>query len=372
MAGPWRILFCNSNPVWGGGEHWHLEFARRLALRGHSTGILAASGSALASRAAEAGVPLDVIPMGRLGFLNPALLLRLVRLLRTRRPDVLVCGLPQDLKAVGQAARWAGVPLVLYRRGMGLPVRDTAFNRHLYRRVAHGVIVNAQDNRRALLAANPCLLPEARIHLLPNGVDEALLQRPAPLWGEPGAPILLGSAGRLVEQKGQALLLSALGQLRERCPDLDWRLTLAGEGPLREALERQAADLSLGARVRFAGFVQDVPEFLAGLHVFAFPSLWEGMGNALLEAMALARPVAGFAVSSMPELVRHEETGLLAAPGAVPELSALLERLCREAELRQGLGLAARELVREHYSLPPLVLEFETLLEGLLHRRGSA
>lgn len=358
-----RLCFCNSARSWGGGELWHLTFAREMRSRGWETHVLAADRSALARRCLEAGLPVTLHPLGRLSFANPWRLWRLYRFFRKLRPHAVVLGLPQDLKAAGQMARLAGCPLVIYRRGMGLPVRDTAFNRHLYRNVAHEVIVNARDTRRALLAANPELLPHERIHLLRNGVPEALLAR-TPGHPPEDAPCIIGTAGRLVEQKGHRYLLKAAALLQQQ--GLDFELRIAGEGPLQDELQRLALSLGLGERARFLGFVREMHDFLHGLHVFCFPSLWEGMGNAVLEAMAAARPVTGFAVSSMPEVVRHGETGLLAPERDVDALARDLALLCRDPGLRLRLGAAGRERIRNEFLLQEQLRRFDTLLRSRL------
>lgn len=363
----WRICFCNSTRFWGGGEHWHLEFARRMSERGHDTFMLAAKASELEARATRLGVDVTPIHAGRLGFLNPLLMARLYTFFRAKRPHAVILGLPQDLKAAGQAARLAGVPAVLYRRGMGLPVRDTVFNRHLYRNVAHGVIVNAEDTRRTLFARNPHLLPQTQVHLLPNGIPASWCEGPTPPPTK-GA-LVIGTAGRLVEQKGHRLLLDAAAQLKKR--GVAFELRIAGQGPLQKALQQQAAACDITDNVRYLGFVENMQAFYDELDVFAFPSLWEGMGNAVLEAMGRARPVVGFAISSMPEVVRHTETGLLApAEGddasKIQGLAHCLESLANDAPQRILMGQAARTRILQDFRQETIEERFEDILRALL------
>ncbi len=355
-----RLCFCDSNRVWGGGEKWHLEMARRMAERGHTVRVLTDINSALAARACDAGLEVSTMPMGRLSFLDPVVMLALVRFFRAMRPHALVTGLPQDLKAAGQAARWARVPAVFYRRGMGLNVRDSAFNRRLYGRVAHGVIVNSRDTGRAVLANNPELVPQERIHLLPNGVEERLLRLPVTPCDRPDTPVIIGTAGRLVTQKGLQHLLEAMVLLRDK--NVPCELCIAGEGPLERELKNKAWRTGIARRVHFLGFVKDMAGFYDSLHIFAFPSLWEGMGNAVLEAMARARPVVGFAVSSMPEIVEHGVTGFLRPGGDSAALAGGLAKLCREPLLRGAMGRAGRRRVQREFSLEKLAPRFEALL----------
>ncbi len=355
-----RICFCNSNQAWGGGEHWHLGFARLMRERGHRPHILAALGSVLLQRAKEAGLPVTGMRLGRLSFCDPLAMAALRRHFHRTPCDVLLPGLPQDVKAAGIAARLAGVRVVIYRRGMGLPVRDSFFNRFLYRRVLSGVIVNSLDTARALLAENPHLLPRERIHLLPNGLEPELLTPPPPCDG--GHPVVIGTAGRLVEQKGQRLLIQAAGILRDQ--GLDFEVRIAGEGPLQTELQTLVRDLELDARVSFLGFVQEMRSFLQACHIFAFPSLWEGMGRAPLEAMAAGRPVVGFDVSSMSEVVEHRQTGLLVPTGDVEALAASLRTLILNPEVRARMGVAGYDRACKEFSLKTIVPRFESILDA--------
>ncbi len=363
-----RICFCNSNQAWGGGEHWHLAFARLMRERGHQPHILAALGSALLQRAQEAGLPATGLPLGRLSFCAPLTMAALVRHFRRTFCDVLLPGLPQDVKAAGIAARLAGVPVVIYRRGMGLPVRDSLFNRFLYHRVLSGVIVNSRDTARALLSENPRLLPQERIHLLPNGLEPELLAPPPPC--DKGRPVVIGAAGRLVEQKGHRLLIQAARLLHDQ--GLDFEVRIAGEGPLRSELQALARGLGLESHIRFLGFVQEMRPFLEACHIFAFPSLWEGMGRAPLEAMAAGRPVVGFDVSSMAEVVVHGQTGLLAPPKDVAALAAALEALILDPVMRARMGAAGHERARGEFSLEAITPRFEDILHAYAAGSGRA
>ncbi len=358
-----RICFCNSNPVWGGGEHWHLTFAKLLLQRGHSTRILTSTGSELEERALESGLPCTTMSLGRLSFLDPLFMAGLVGFFRKNRFHACVLGLPQDVKASGMAARIARVPAVVYRRGMGLPVRDTVFNRFLYRRVLSAVIVNSRDTGKALLTNNPALIPKERIHLLPNGLEDELLVPPPPC-DSAQPPVIIGTAGRLVEQKGQRLLVLAANILRDK--GLDFEVRVAGEGALRSELESMVREFGLEERVHFLGFVQDMRAFMESCQIFAIPSLWEGMGRAPLEAMAAGRPVVGFHVSSMDEVVVHDETGLLVPGNDSKALAQALERLIRDPALRSRLGIAGHRRVCDSFSLRTMLPRFENILDSLV------
>ncbi len=362
-----NICFVNSNQAWGGGEKWHLAHARHLRDAGCRVSLLAAHGSALAERAAdEPGIELQTLSLNNCSFVNPLLLARLRSFFLKRKISAVLLGLPRDLKAAGIAARLAGVGRIIYRRGMGIPVADTLLNRFLYGRVLTDLIVNSQDTRRAVLAGNPKLIPAERIHLLHNPVDIDLTgdntrdQGAALIRSNPGT-LVIGNAGRLVEQKGQVHLLEAAALLRGR--GLDFVLAIAGEGPLRAVLEARAEDLGIAEQTRFLGFVADMRRFYREIDVLAFPSLWEGFANTPLEAMAAGKPVAAFAVSSLPEQVRDGENGLLAPCGDAAALAQALT-LLTDPELRQRLGNNGRNWVRSTFAPEVLFPAFERIVFG--------
>ena len=355
------ICFMNSNPVWGGGEKFVLEHARRCRDAGFTVHILANTGSALAQRTAnEPGLTLHTMRLGNLTFLNPFKRRALVRLFTSMGPDslALVMALPSDLKAGGLAARKAGVRRVVYRRGIAVPVRDSAFNRHLYGKVMDRLIVNSGETRRCVLANNPRLIPAERIHLAYNGFDvEAFDALPAlPLFPRPDNVTVIGCAARLTRQKGQRHLLQAIRILVDK--GLKLRLLLAGEGPDLETLQALACGLEIDMHVEFLGFVEDAKRFYASVDIVALPSLWEGFGYALVEAMTMELPVVAFNTSSIPEVVADEVTGLLSDPGDTAELAEDLERLVTNPDLRRELGRAGRQRVLDKFHTSKAFADF--------------
>src|SRR5207253_6012868 len=150
-----------------------------------------------------------------------------------------------------------------------------------------------------------------RVVVIPNGVDlerfaprDRLAARVQYRVGE-GA-FVVASIGRLGQQKGHTYLLQALAGVHKQIPSLV--CLIAGEGPLRQALESEARALGLEGVCRFLGSVRDIETVLAIADVAALPSLYEGMPNVVLEAMAMGCPVIASAVGGSTELVRHGET----------------------------------------------------------------
>jgi glycosyltransferase involved in cell wall biosynthesis len=144
-------------------------------------------------------------------------------------------------------------------------------------------------------------------------------------------------AGRLGRQKALGVLLDALVGV----PDV--RLTVAGDGPERDALERRARELGLDGRVSFLGAVprERVLRLFRAADASVLPSAWENFPHAVVEALAVGCPVIATAVGGVPEVVRDGENGLLVAPGDPGALGAAIARFFADAELRGKLSAAA-------------------------------
>jgi glycosyltransferase involved in cell wall biosynthesis len=162
---------------------------------------------------------------------------------------------------------------------------------------------------------------------------------------------VIGNVARLVEQKDQRTLIDAAPVILERFPDA--RFVVVGDGPLRAELEQRAAGLPF----EFLGNRTDVPELLAGFDVFAFPSLFEGLCLAVIEAQAAGVPVVATPVGGIRETVVDGDTGLLVATRDPRALGAAVCRVLDDSALAARLREEARRRVRERYSVPRMVAE---------------
>jgi glycosyltransferase involved in cell wall biosynthesis len=209
------------------------------------------------------------------------------------------------------------------------------------------------------------------VELIYNGVDlsrydrtEACCTLPEEYGFEPGTP-LVGVIARLEPEKGHVTLLEAWPEVLRRVPAA--RLLIVGEGSQREALEELAATLGLlgeacqgdtcvgtrrarpGARVVFTGRRDDVPAVTAALDVAVLPSYREALGLAVLEAMALSRPVVATHVGGIPEMIEDGRTGLLVPPHDAEALAASIVRVLTDHPLADTLARAGHDLVHERF-----------------------
>ncbi len=325
-----------------------------------------------------AGVPVTSLAVGG-GLAGPRsirAILSTARALRRAKVDI-VHGYQWRPALIGAVVgRLAGVPVRLAsKRSL---TGDDGRARRAWRRIARQVdtvLVNAD----ALRVEGERLGMRCRWALLQNGIDaEAFRVGPggaaarSAVGLDPNRPAI-GTVGRLEERKGHDQLLLALQRFATGVDAQRPQGLFVGDGPLRGRLEAQARELGLGDDVRFAGTVRDVRPFLAAMDVFVLPSLAEGMSNALMEAMAAARPVVATAVGGNPELIAHRRTGLLVAPGDAAGIADAVQTLLRDEGLAHELAAAAQTRVAERYGARARIAELERLyLERLALRSRRA
>ena len=208
------------------------------------------------------------------------------------------------------------------------------------------------------------------IHI-PNGVDIQQFrpdpgQRPDP--NKPERDILC--VARLMYPKGIDILLHAWGRMMNSPAEwrshLKPRLLLAGEGTLRYQLERIVQELNISDSVEFLGLRRDVIDLLQQAWGFVMPSRWEGMPNALLEAMACGLPSVATKVSGSEDLINNGVNGLLVEPEQPIALAQALQRIIENTDLASQLGLEARKTVLSQYQLSTVIEECEKLYRRLL------
>jgi glycosyltransferase involved in cell wall biosynthesis len=161
---------------------------------------------------------------------------------------------------------------------------------------------------------------------------------------------VLINVGRQEYQKGQPLLLEAVARLVERRPNL--LLLVAGRpGNLTSELQRLHAGLGLGDRVRFLGHRADVPDLLAASDLFVFPSHFEGLGGAVIEAMALGLPVVASDIPALREVVEGGRCGELVPAGSPDALARAIQALLESPERRAAYGARGRERFHERFEI---------------------
>ena len=214
-----------------------------------------------------------------------------------------------------------------------------------------------------------------RFAVVPSGIDrekfgQARAQgKQLPDWfGCPANALVVGSVGWLTDIKGHEHLIEAVALLKQDVPSL--HLVIVGSGDRQEALLQLAESLDLRDAVHLLGHRDDVDICLAGMDLFVLPSLNEGMGRALIEAMAAGLPVIASRVGGIPAVIDHERTGLLVSPGDAGALAGALRRLLDRPEWARQLGIAASRSVDSRYGSLSMVHAIESIFAKALTVHG--
>ena len=325
-----------------GAEYFFLRVISHLAEKGHRVIVVTKRDTPLRAEIEKLESPnIELHAWHTHGKIDPCTLVKLCRLVREERVDIINTHLTTASWQGALAGKICGVPSIAVVHATD---RKTWFQ-HADRLIA--VSCGVKD---ALIEQG---IAPAKIEVLYHGID--LAQYAIPLQsaqaktrlGLPPEARTVGVAASLIGRKGHRFLLEALKNLEQSVGPI--HALFAGEGELEGELRAQAAELGLGERVHFLGFRRDVARVVCAMDVFVLPSLKEGLSIAVMEAMALEKPVVCTRIAGLPEVVRDGETGILVPPGDVGALQNALERLFGDAELRRALGKNARRFLEENF-----------------------
>lgn len=357
-AGHRKICLASMAPFVGGAEIAAERLAFGLLAQGHGVLMLLGQRGVVQERMEKAGLRCIISPMHHTDKWHPLRYWRarraLARILRHERPDVIHNNDLPTHQIVSDAARGLGVPRLCHHR---FPFPGSAIDwLNKYGAERHLFVSRALMDEMAAESAQLHSSPRAVLYdglPLPPLPDAVRRRQARQALGLPVERVVVTIAGQVIERKGVADLICAWALLE---PDIRGQAELvvvgddvAGQGAYRQAMEQLACQRAVPAR--FVGFQENVPEWLTASDVAVVPSHLEPLGNATLEAMAFALPVVGTLVGGIPEMVLHDQTGLLVAPRTPESLAAAVRRLVLDAELRQRLGQQGRRRCEEMFSL---------------------
>lgn len=346
MTGLRIALLMNLAPrKLGSLEDWVIAFCREAAGRGHLVDawlrepMLPSFVTELRATGARLGELAQFERTGRLAMSR-----------RLSAYDVIHLNFIPPRRTVAQAAYAAWPARVLYTEHSDHIDQDDGLVRRGLREVLNHAtmfrvhsLAGVSEHVRIKEGRRYGLYPH-RSRTIFNGVD---IQRFQPRAKPQGGPVELITVANLVENKGVHFLLRALGRLR--APEV--RLRVVGDGPAQPALRALAEQLGLQHQTEFLGLRNDVHELLATSDICVQPALAEAFGLTIAEAMACGCALVASRVGGIPELVLHEQTGLLVEPGDEGGLAAAIDRLLRDPALRLRLGALSRQRACEHFDL---------------------
>jgi glycosyltransferase involved in cell wall biosynthesis len=364
-----RIAFCITELNVGGAERCLTELVSRLDRSRFEPSVFCLGPpppeeSALLTRKLEkSGVPRVFLGGGGLAS-APRVFWGLRRQFRQVRPDLVQTFLWHANVLGVLAAHSAGVPRIVTGLRVAEPRRRWRWRwERLAGRWADRHVAVSQGV--AAFARETIGLRQEKIVVIPNSVEAPSTASPPDLVGlglSPGRRAIT-FVGRLDEQKGIEWLIEQAPRLLAKLPIHE--LLVIGTGPLEAALRAKVERLGLAARVHLTGWRNDVPAILAASDLIVAPSLWEGMSNVVLEAMAAGRPVVAFDVQGMSDAIGDARSRQIVS---VSDRTGFIDRVAEIAAhegLRTALGRQNHARAAEQFGVDRMVARYEQLYESL-------
>ena len=303
---------------------------------------------------------------------------RLTRLLRQINPDVLHSQMHGELwLAQLRAAHALNIPYALTLQSPSSTYPDTWQANQLFKRQLQrgdyviGATPDVYDAHREFIGRI-----KKNVHAFGNGVRNGIQDPGVRNWDHarqirnelniPPEACVVGSVGRLISMKRYEDLLRAVATL-----DNSYHVLLVGEGSYRPNLEQLASDLGIADRTHFAGFVKDPAYWVNAIDIYVLPSLFEGQGIALVEAMAKGIPAIGTNVQGIRWVIDHEENGLLVEVKNVSEIAQAIERIRLDEAFGAFLGKNGREKFLREYEIGRIATHYAQLYRQMIEERGE-
>lgn len=362
-----RILYITNHLNIGGVTSYVLTLAAGLKKRGHSI-YIASSGGALLPELSEKGIIYVPIPIKTKKEVGPKILASLLKLNKFLRHE--------DIDLVHTHSRTTQVLGSLLNKKKGIRHISTChgyFKRRLLRRFfpcwGERVIAISEQVKEHLI--NDFKVEEKNIIVIHNGIDidkfriEYLKPKTEAKkdLGLADAPAV-GIVARLSDVKGHIYLIEAMKEVLRDFPAA--QLLIVGDGKEKKKLVKLADKLGIFRNVIFKAEVTDTREVLAAMDVFVMPSLKEGLGLALMEAMALGLPAIGSNIGGIKSLIKHGVNGLLVEAADSKGLAGAIKELFADPARRESFGRQARRFIAENFSQEKMVIETEKAYSELL------
>ncbi|MCB9679948.1 MAG: glycosyltransferase family 4 protein [Alphaproteobacteria bacterium] len=360
MKLPSSVLVLTNHLTTGGAEAYVVAVSGWLAAQGVRVAVAASPGP-LVDRLAP-GVAYHPTPLTDVRAGLPVAALRVARLVRRHRPDVILAN-SLVTAWVGRLASAGRVPVVSVAHGWAAD-RYRLVARPLA--VADTVVAVSEDVARRLKAAG---LPDHKVTVVPNGIDLAPFHprsldartRARALVGAGEDEVVVLNVGRFTDQKQQRHLIEVARRLRDTLPEL--RFGIVGLGPLEDDLRARIAAAGVADTVRLLVARRDVPDLLMAADLYLSTSDWEGMPLSMIEAMAAGLPIVSTHVEGIGALV-DDDNGALCPPGDVDALTEAVARFGRDEVLRLHKGSQSRARAERDYSLPVMCGRLAEVLAG--------
>lgn len=375
-----KVIFVITKSVWGGAGKYVYDLATNLPTDCFDVAVAAGGSGSLFEKLRAAGVRTIHIPeldrdihIGK----DSRSFGTLLRLFLDEQPDIVHLNSPKVGGLGALAARIAG--FWLHKKMLIIfTVHGWAFieDRPLFWRIRiflaswtsaflqdKIILINSRD-----YAIAQRFIPHRKLCLIFNGINETnflpreearrflskRIQKPIH-----ANTLVIGAIAELTGNKGLDYLIDAVKHKN----NTGFKVLIIGDGEERKPLEQQIGNLHLETTIFLLGFVPDAAHYLSGMDIFVLPSTKEGLPYAVMEALTVGLPIIASNVGGIPDLISHNETGILAPPKNPEALAEAIQSLIQNPQQRMALGKRAREVVRTKFSLRAMLEQTQHLYE---------
>ena len=357
-----NILYITNHLNIGGITSYVLTLASGMVKRGHAV-FLASSGGELVNSFKSAGVKYIHIPINTKSEISPKILfsfLKLRKFIKDNRIDIIHVNSRTTQVLACYLSRSCGIPYLSTCHGFF----RTRFSRRKFPCWGLKTIAISEPVRRHLI--DDFRVSENDVRVIRNGIDISKFTADSQQFRADAKKkiglqdsLVIGTVGRLSDVKGQRYLIEAMPEIIKQFPKI--QLLIVGSGKIKDNLLRLGKKFKVDKNIIFVPAVQDTREALAAMDIFVMPSLEEGLGLALMEAMAFGLPVVGTSVGGIIDLVKPGENGILVEPRDAKSIASSVVALLSDRKKAEGLSAKARDYIINNFSQDKMASDTQAL-----------
>jgi glycosyltransferase involved in cell wall biosynthesis len=354
-----NILIITTRLNLGGIGVYVSSLAKGLAKKGHKV-IVASSGGQLESVLTEAGIEHVHIPIDTSSEVGPHIMISVMKLLKVIKKENI-----QIIHAQTRVAQVIGHYLEKFSKAVFVTTCHGFFKRRLIRRLlpcwGKRVIAISDAVREHLI--NTMKVPKEQVELIYNGIDTGIIEENYPKGGidnikkefNLSADLVIGITARLSSVKGHIYLLMAIPSIKKVFPNIQLLIVGSGEKRYERKLRHMCKKLNIEGNVVFHPGIQNIYKALSVMNVFVLPSIEEGLGLSLLEALAVGLPIVASNVGGVGSVIRHKENGILVSSKDHEALAEAIIALLKDRDYAKRLGQKGIQVIMERFTLDKMI-----------------
>ncbi|MEW6614221.1 MAG: glycosyltransferase family 4 protein [Thermodesulfobacteriota bacterium] len=364
----YKILHTEWSDGWGGQEKRILLEATEFQKRGHYVVLASTPESEIDKRARKAGISTVTMPMRHSFDLSASF--KIFRLIKEKRIEIVNTHSSVDSWIASFSVKLARSPILIRTRHLSVPISTNPLN-FIYR-LPDAIITTGESIKERMVKINQ--LDNSRIFSIPTGVklqefdpdiDGHYLREEL---GINGVTPIITMVAVLRSWKRHEIFLDAARLVLKNFPEA--RFLIVGEGPRRKHVEAKIEELGISDFTIMTGYREDIPEILSVSDISVLTSeSSEGVPQALIQAMAMARPVVATNAGGIPEVISDGQTGILIEPNDAEGLANAILRLLKDSEFARRIGKNGRKLVEERFSCDTMIDKITNLYETILSKK---